>query len=222
MTQKPNYKYELLAYKNSGDTKYGDKKRVVGYGALRVYSTNDEFFLTKEEKKQLLEIAKLAIYEAVINNKKVFIDESRLSAKLKLPLGAFVTLYKKQRLRGCIGRFEPNEPLYSVVVDMAIAAAFNDPRFQKVIQEELENIELEISVLTPRKKINSLDEIVIGKHGIYIQKGEKTGTFLPHVATDMNWGVKKFVEECATSKAGITKEEIIKAELFTYEAIVFH
>ena len=222
MTQEADYRYELLEYKNSGDTEYGDKKRVVGYGALRVYKTNDEFYLSKSEKKQLLEIAKLAIYEAVINNKRVSIDENNLSAKLKLPLGAFVTLHKQERLRGCIGRFEPNQPLYSVVVEMAIAAAFNDPRFQKVTQDELENIDIEISVLTPRKKINSIDKIVIGKHGIYIQKGEKTGTFLPHVATDMNWGVEEFVQKCAVDKAGISKNEIKDAELFTYEAIVFH
>jgi uncharacterized protein (TIGR00296 family) len=104
---------------------------------------------------------------------------------------------------------------------MAIASALNDTRYNKVTKEELKEIELEISVLTPRKKIVSLDEIVIGKHGIYIQKGSKHGTFLPHVASQMNWGVQEFVEECATSKAGIQTKEIKDAELFTYEAIVF-
>jgi AmmeMemoRadiSam system protein B/AmmeMemoRadiSam system protein A len=222
MTQESNYKYELLEYINSGDTTYGDKKRVVGYGVLRVYKNDNEFYLNTKEKNQLLEIAKLAIYEAVINNKRISINKSNLSSKLKLPLGAFVTLYKHKKLRGCIGHFEPKQPLYSVIIDMEIAAAFNDTRFQKVTKEELINIEIEISILTPRKKISSFDEIIIGQHGIYIQKGGKTGTFLPHVATDMNWGVEKFVEECAVNKAGISKEEIKNAKLFTYKAIVFH
>jgi len=136
-------------------------------------------------------------------------------------LGAFVTLYKEGSLRGCIGRFEPNQPLYDVVVDMAISAALHDTRFSKVTKEELEDISLEISVLTPRKKINSIDEIVIGKHGIYIQKGNKNGTYLPHVATQMNWSVEEFVRSCAIEKAGMNSDEYKDAQLFTYEAIVF-
>ena len=141
--------------------------------------------------------------------------------KLKAHLGAFVTLNKNHNLRGCIGRFEPNQPLYEVIVDMAIASALQDTRFKRVTKEELKEIELEISVLTPQKKIESIDEIVIGKHGIYIQKGRKNGTFLPHVASQMNWGVQEFVKMCATTKAGIKTEEIKNAEIFTYEAIVF-
>ena len=220
MTQEKPYKYELLEYTNSGESSYGDKKRVVGYGAMRVYQETKEFFLTQSEKEELLEIARLALYEAIIDKKRVHIDPNVVSAKLKQHLGAFVTLNKNHNLRGCIGRFEPNQPLYEVVVDMAIASALHDTRFNKVTQEELKEIKLEISVLTPRKKIASLDEIVIGKHGIYIQKGHKNGTFLPHVASQMNWGVQEFVEACATSKAGIKIEEIKDAELFTYEAIV--
>ena len=221
MTTGENYHYELLEYINSGDTRYGDKKRVVGYGALQVYKGSEEFFLTQKEKEQLLEIAKLALYEAVLNNKRVAIDEKAIPAKLKKEIGAFVTLNKEHKLRGCIGRFEPNQALYSVVIDMAIAAAFNDTRFQKVTPNELKEIELEISVLTPRKKINSLDEIVIGKHGIYIRKGSKNGTLLPHVATEMQWSKDEFLNYCATQKAGIQKNEIKDAELFSYEAIVF-
>ena len=221
ITQGENYKYELLEYINSGDTKYGDTERVVGYGALRVYKKSSEFSLTKEEKKELLDIARLSLYEATIYNRRVEIDESKVSAKLKRNLGAFVTLHVEKNLRGCIGRFEPNQPLYSVIIDMAIASAQNDPRFNKVTQNELENIDIEISVLTPRKQIHSLDEIVIGKHGIYIQKGSKNGTLLPHVATEMKWSKEEFINYCAQKKAGITQEEMKGADIFTYEAIVF-
>ena len=221
MTENEKYKYEILGYKNSGDTKYGDKKRVVGYGAIRVYKETQEFFLNAKEKTELLEIAKLALYEATLHNKKLTINEDTISPKLRKNLGAFVTLNKGENLRGCIGRFEPNQPLYEVVIEMAIAASRYDNRFSPVSKEELQEIDLEISVLTPRVEIESLDEIVVGKHGIYVQKGALNGTYLPHVATQMNWNAKELVEDCAINKAGIKKDEIKDAKLFTYEAIVF-
>ena len=221
LTQDSKHKYELLDYKNSGDSKYGDKKRVVGYGAIRIYKDNEDDFLTQKEKNELLAIAKLSLYEATLNNKKISIDESKISQRLKKPLGAFVTLYKDSKLRGCVGRFEPNQALYSVVVDMAIAASRDDSRFKKVSKDELNKISIEVSVLTPRKRIDSIDEIVMGKHGIYIKKGSKNGTYLPHVASQMNWDVNEFVKSCATEKAGLKETEIKDAELFIYEAIVF-
>ena len=221
MTQHENYQYEIVEYKNSGDTEYGDNKKVVGYGALRVYKNSSEFFLSDEEKKELLNLAKLSLYEATINNKRVQIDENSVSTKLKLHLGAFVTLHKEKQLRGCIGQFEPNQALYKVVVEMAISAAKFDRRFNQVTPDELENIEIEISVLTPRKKINSLDEIKIGRDGIYIKYANKNGTYLPQVATDMNWSVEEFVRSCCEEKAGISPENCKNAEISTYKAIVF-
>lgn len=222
MTQDENYTYEIVEHKNSGDTQYGEKNRVVGYGALRIYKeSSDKFFLTEKEKEELLKLAKLSLYESTIKNKRVEIDESTISPKLKQHLGAFVTLHKEKQLRGCIGQFEPNQPLYKVVTEMAISAARFDRRFNPVTEEELKNIDLEISVLTPRKKINSLNEIKIGRDGIYIIKGEKNGTYLPQVATDMNWSVEEYVRSCCVEKAGINPDECKDAELFTYEAIVF-
>lgn len=220
ITQDKAYKYETLEYKNSAHSKYGDKKRVVGYGAMRVYKS-DDFFLTSKEKKELLNIAKESLYQAIKNNKRLVVDESKISTKLKEPLGAFVTLHKNNTLRGCIGTFEPDKPLYKVIVDMTIASALSDSRFKEVIADELKDIDIEISVLTPRKKISSFDEIVIGKHGIYIKKGSKTGTYLPHVATQMKWNVKEFVSNCSNEKVGIGFDGYKDAELFIYEAIVF-
>ncbi|WP_242689770.1 AmmeMemoRadiSam system protein B [Sulfurimonas aquatica] len=221
LTQEKDYKYEILEYKNSGDTKYGEKDRVVGYGAMRVFKNSEEFFLEQNEKDQLKEIAKLSLYEAVINNKKVAVDTEKLSNKSKLPLGAFVTLYKDKKLKGCIGRFEPKEPLYDVITDMAISASRHDTRFTPVQKDELKDIEIEISVLTPRRKVNSIDEVIIGKHGIYVSYGAKNGTYLPKVATDMNWSAEEFVKSCCEQKAGIAKEDCKNAELYVYEAIVF-
>ena len=221
LTQDKDYKYELLEYINSGDTHYGDKQRVVGYGSMRVYKEKQDSFLSTEEKAQLLEIAEISLQEATLHNKRISIDENKVYPKLRENLGAFVTLYKDGNLRGCIGRFEPEQSLYDVVVDMAIASAQHDTRFTKVTQEELEKIDIEISVLTPRKRINSLNEIVIGKHGIYIQKGSLNGTYLPHVAAQMGWNKEQFVRSCAVEKAGIKNDDIKDIELFIYEAIVF-
>ncbi len=221
LTKNQNYRYELLKYKNSGDSIYGDKKQVVGYSALRVYKQSDKFFLSDDEKQELLKLAKLSLYEATINHQIIKVDKEKISPKLHQHLGAFVTLYKDGKLRGCIGRFEPNQSLYSVVIEMAIAAAQNDTRFQVVSEDELEDIKIEISVLTPRKKINSIDEIKIGRDGIYVQKGFQSGTYLPHVATQMNWSAEEFVNSCAREKAGINFNSYEELELFTYEAIVF-
>ena len=221
LTKNQNYKYELLQYKNSGDSIHGDKERVVGYSALRIYKEKNEFFLSNEEKEELLNLAKLSLYEATLKHKKITINKDKVSPKLQQNLGAFVTLYKDGKLRGCIGRFEPNQPLCDVVIDMAIAAAQNDTRFNVVTPDELDSIKIEISVLTPRKKIDSIKEIQIGKHGIYVQKGSKAGTYLPHVAPQMNWSVEQFVDSCAKEKAGIVFNNYNELELFTYEAIVF-
>jgi len=146
---------------------------------------------------------------------------NKIPEKLKKHLGAFVTINEDGHLRGCIGHFEPTEPLYKTIIDVAISAAQNDPRFLKLTKDELNNITIEISVLTPRKKINSIDEIVLGRDGIYIQKGLKSGTFLPQVATDMHWNTEEFLGYCSQEKAGIGYDGYKNADIYTYKAIVF-
>ena len=220
MTQNETYTYELLEYTNSSDSKYGDEKRVGGYGAMRVYKDESDFFLTYKEKEDLLNIAKLSLYEATINQTRVQIDEKGITPKLKRHLGAFVTLYENGNLRGCIGQFEPDKPLYNVTRDMAIASAQNDTRFSKVTKDELKNIDIEISVLTPRKRIYSLDELILGKHGIYVKLGNKNGTYLPHVATQMKWNKEEFIRHCAVEKAKIDPSKLDEIELYIYEAMI--
>jgi len=180
-----------------------------------------DFQLSDEEKKVLKEIAQEALHGAVINNQEIALNESKIPDKFKLHLGAFVTLKENGMLRGCIGRFEPDEPLYKVIIDMAISASRYDTRFNPVSKEELDNIEIEISVLTPRKKVNSIDDVIIGKHGIYITYGAQNGTYLPQVATDMGWNKEQFVRSCCVEKAGIAPEHCKDATLYVYEAIVF-
>ena len=214
-----------VQYKNSGDTEYGDKNRVVGYNAIAISlkekKGRSEFKLTDKDKKDLLTIALNTIEHYVKNNTKPEINEKNFSSILKTNCGAFVTLKKNGNLRGCIGRFNASEPLYKVVQDMAIASSTQDSRFLPVELNEIPELEIEISVLTPMRRISSIDEIELGKHGIYIRKGYRSGTFLPQVATETGWTKEEFLGHCAQDKAGIGWDGWKDAELFVYEALVF-
>jgi len=182
---------------------------------------NNMFELTNYEKSTLLDIARRTINFYVQGSKVPKINQSKITSTLKLNLGAFVTLHKDGDLRGCIGRFLPNQSLYLVVQEMAIAAATQDSRFSPVDLDELGSIDIEISVLTPLKKISSIDNLEIGRDGIYIKKGYNSGTLLPQVATDNNWNKQQFVEYCSKYKASIGADGWKNADLFTYQAIVF-
>ena len=146
---------------------------------------------------------------------------NKLHSSLKQKCGAFVSLHKHGRLRGCIGHFGEDVPLYEIVAEMARAAAFEDPRFTPVSKDELKDIDIEISVLTPMRRIHSLDEFELHRHGIYIRKGYRSGTFLPQVADEVNWTKEEFVSHCAQDKAGSGWDGWKTAELYVYEAIVF-
>ena len=133
-----------------------------------------------------------------------------------------MTLRVHEELRGCIGTMIEAKPLYKAVCDMAISAATNDYRFDPLVLTELKNLNIEISVLTPMQKIASLNEIVIGKHGIYIQKGDKSGTLLPQVPVERNWTLVEFLGYCSRDKAGLGWDGWKNANIYVYEALVFH
>ena len=214
-----------ICYKNSGDTEYGDKTRVVGYHAIAVSlkekKEHAEFKLSGKDRKDLLAIARNTIEHSVKDQTKPEIDGTNLSSNLKTNCGAFVTLKKHGELRGCIGRFDAREPLFRVVQEMAIASSTQDSRFMPVAPDELPELEIEISVLTPMRRIHSLDEFELGNHGIYIRKGNRSGTFLPQVAAETGWTKEEFLGHCAREKAGIGWNGWKDAELFVYEALVF-
>jgi len=217
---------DLVQYKNSGDSSYGDKERVVGYYAISFTQRKgknqpNEFSISSEDKKFLLKIARETITEYVRKGTTPEIDPAKLSATMKTPCGAFVTINKNHILRGCIGRFDPEMPLWKVVQLMAVAAATQDHRFSPVQPNELSQLEIEISVLTPLKRIKSADEFILGKHGIYMKQGNSTGTFLPQVATSTGWSKEEFLGHCSQDKAGIGWNGWKTAELYTYEALVF-
>ena len=174
-----------------------------------------------QDKSYLLKLARETITKYLHNGEIPEVDLSTLNSSLKTHAGAFVTLNKNSHLRGCIGHFEADLPLWKVVQQMAIAAATRDHRFNSVEPNELSQLKIEISVLTPLKRIKSADEFILGKHGIYIKKGNSSGTFLPQVADQTGWSKEEFLGHCAQDKAGIGWDGWKTAELYTYEALVF-
>ena len=220
MMQDGGYEVKHLLYQNSGDIDNHDHSRVVGYHAFAVLRKS-EFSLNDEEKRMLKNIALTSIKDS-LEGKRIAqpIFNSQFSI-FNSKCGAFVSLHKQGRLRGCIGHFGEDVPLHEIVAEMARAAAFEDPRFMPVTKDELDDIDIEISVLTPMRRIQNLDEFELHRHGIYIRKGYRSGTFLPQVADEVNWTKEEFVSHCAQDKAGIGWDGWRDAELYVYEAIVF-
>ena len=225
-------KGKVLKYLNSGDVT-GDRSRVVGYAAGVFYKTAGgtekmkeekkvgvDLGLNEQEKKTLHQIAK-----TVIENKargKAVPEFKVDSPILKENRGAFVTIQKKGQLRGCIGYIEGRGPLYQTVEEMAEAAAFRDPRFTPVTEKELADLNIEISVLTPLKKITDVNEIEVGKHGIYIKKGWYSGLLLPQVATEYGWDRQTFLEHTC-NKAGLPSNawKDKSTEIYIFSADIF-
>jgi AmmeMemoRadiSam system protein B/AmmeMemoRadiSam system protein A len=216
-------------YRNSGDSKYQDKKQVVGYWSILVSKKEKErqkpapsgFNLNDKDKKDLLMIARTTLREYILNQKTPEINTAGFSKSLMSPSGAFVTLKEEGALRGCVGRFIVEEPLWKVVQQMAIASSTQDNRFPPVDPKEIGKISIEISVLSPMRRIKSPDEIELGKHGIYITKGYYSGTFLPQVATETGWSKEDFIGHCSRDKAGLGWDGWKNADLYIYEAAVF-
>lgn len=219
------HRFTSVQYKNSGDSPAGERDRVVGYNAIAVSEgksgAEETFSLTPGEKNTLLSVARRTVEEYVLHGSIPEIDQATLTGSLRAHCGAFVTLNEHDQLRGCVGRFDVTEPLFRVVQLMAVASASQDYRFTPVAPSEVKNLRIEISVLTPMRKIGSIAEFELGKQGIYIKKGARSGTFLPQVAQETNWTKEEFLGHCAQDKAGIGWDGWKDAELYVYEAIVF-
>ena len=147
----------------------------------------------------------------------------KLFPNLKLNAGAFVTLKIKDELRGCIGYIISDQPLFETVCEVAKHAATQDPRFSPLTPKELRLIEIEISVLSPLKKISGYDQIVIGEHGLLVEEGYHRGLLLPQVATEHNYSVEQFLTSLCM-KAGLApdlwKRKKLNLQVFT--ALVFN
>jgi len=181
-----------------------------------------EFNLNEEEKKTLLRAARGAIR---FTFKKTEEDSSEkitdITENLKTPCGAFVTLTIKGALRGCIGYVEPDSPLINTVILAAKAAAFRDTRFLPLSKNELDEIQIEISVLTPSAPVASYRDIVIGKHGIAMSKYGRHALFLPQVAPERGWDIATTLTHLSM-KAGLSPDDWREgAEFEVFEALVF-
>lgn len=176
--------------------------------------------LGPDERRALLRAARDAINGALPGGKKKPEDIPDIPS-FKKPCGAFVTLTKYGDLRGCIGYVEPETPLYNTVVAAAKAAAFKDTRFLPVTSEEMEDIEIEISVLKPPEPVKSWRAIEIGRHGVILSKHGRRALFLPHVATERNWDLPTTLAHLAM-KAGLQPDDWREGASFeVFEAEVF-
>lgn len=175
--------------------------------------------LSFDSRRQLLQLARNSI-EVYLASGDHLQFETPLP-ELNLKRGVFITLRKSGELRGCVGTFDSREILYKNILRMSVAAAVQDSRFPPLKKEEMPQIKIEISVLGELQKVNGLEEIEIGKHGVYIKKGNRSGTFLPDVAVEQNWDATQFVMFCAREKARLSPEEISQAEIYKYEVEKF-
>ncbi|MFH0912870.1 MAG: AmmeMemoRadiSam system protein B [Candidatus Omnitrophota bacterium] len=178
--------------------------------------------LTKEERKKLLMIARDSIETYLKTGKKMQLTKNQGPVLLK-EMGAFVTLHEDGQLRGCIGNLVGQEPLYLTVRDMAVEAATGDPRFSPLKLEELKNIEIEISALSPMERVDSVDLIKMGTHGVLIRRGYSSGVFLPQVATETGWPKEEFLSNLCSQKAGIPADawRDKSTEIYIFTAEVF-
>ena len=176
--------------------------------------------LKSKEKKILLEIARNAIRAAVLKTDEK--PEPREEKTLNMRNGCFVTIKQDGQLRGCIGNFQSELPLFKEVAEMAASSATKDPRFYPLHSLDLENFSLEISVLWPLSKIDDIEEIEIGKHGIYIEKGFYRGVLLSQVATENNWDRPTFLKQTCL-KAGLPTDawDAEDADIYIFSAQIF-
>ncbi len=229
---------QVLYSANSGDAtgNKNDLRGVVGYLAGALWKNDaaaasaasppgdvgTESRLTPDERKILHRIARESIEAKLRGDSPPKIEPAKMTANLKEPRGAFVTLQKHGDLRGCIGHMVTSQLLYQTITEVAVAAAFQDPRFMPVTPDEFKELSIEISVLTPLKKISNVEEIKVGVHGILMQRGGAGGVLLPQVATEYGWDRKTFLENtCLKARLPIDAWKDDKTEIYIFSAEVF-
>lgn len=179
--------------------------------------------LTKEEASVLLNIARKTLEGYARTKKLPEVEENKLSPRLKEKSGVFVTLNKGEELRGCIGHILPKETLWKAVMENTVNSAFGDIRFSPVREEEVDNIEIEISVLSPLRRIKGPEEFQVGKEGIMIKLGRASAVFLPQVAGEQGWDKHETLCHLCR-KAGLPWNAWWDKdmEFYVFTAMVFH
>jgi len=213
-------------YTNSGDVT-GDKSKVVGYSSAIFVKSNkaqnaEKYSLGDDEKAELLSVARRSVEEAVAT-RHAFEPAKSNRQTLNHERGAFVTLTKNGRLRGCIGYTSATKPLTMTVRDTATLAALRDPRFPAVSKEELPDLRYEISVLSPLRRVQNIEEIEVGRDGLLIRNGDREGLLLPQVPVEQHWDRETFLAQTC-HKAGLKPDcwKDAESDLFRFTAEVFH
>jgi AmmeMemoRadiSam system protein B/AmmeMemoRadiSam system protein A len=208
----------VLRYANSGDSPYGDRGKVVGYGAVMFwrYEPPD---LTQARREELLALARATVEEYLETGRVP--DYETDDPILARRSGAFVTLRQDGELRGCVGHTRADRSLYQAVQQMAVAATTDDPRFPPLEKGELADVVVEISVLSPFRRVTDVEQIQVGAHGLMIFKDGRQGLLLPQVPVENGWDREEFLEELCR-KAGLPGgcwQE--GAGLYAFTALVF-
>ena len=177
--------------------------------------------LSKTDAAILLNIAREAIVHQIKGGD--YSPTPREEKALNVNSGCFVTITQEGQLRGCIGNFQSQQPLFQEVATMAVAAASQDPRFQPMGRDELDRFSLEITVLSPLEKIDDTNLIEVGTHGIYIIKGHNRGVLLPQVATEYGWDRETFLRQTCV-KAGLPENswQLPDAEIYIFSGQIIH
>jgi hypothetical protein len=208
----------ILQYANSGDVPYGDTDQVVGYGAV-MFWRGEPSMLDRSQQRALLQLARETLEQHLATGTVPVYTTAE--SPLLQPNGAFVTIKTKGQLRGCIGNMRANVELYRTVQDMAVAAATQDHRFVPVSPEELPQLSIEISVLSPLEYLRDPSDVQVGRHGLYVCWGPYAGVLLPQVATEQGWSRDEFLEQVCL-KAGLPQDAWQQgAMLYRFEAQVF-
>jgi AmmeMemoRadiSam system protein B/AmmeMemoRadiSam system protein A len=210
----------VLRYANSGDVG-GDLTRVVGYGAAMFWHWQPPD-LTGAQQVELLSIARRSLEGQLLKGEMLALDPPA-DPVLSRQLGAFVTLELGGELRGCIGHVHGDAPLYQTVAQAAVDAAVNDPRFPPLPADQLGDVEIEVSLLSPFKRVRDVHdaaEIEVGRHGLYLLYGQQRGVLLPQVPVEQGWERAEFLQQICF-KAGLPADCWERATLYTFTAKVF-
>ncbi|MCG6536330.1 MAG: AmmeMemoRadiSam system protein A, partial [Syntrophales bacterium LBB04] len=225
-----------ISYSNSGETLLGEEARVVGYGAEMITTAKREPSIETEKPQALAEMTEPG--SLTFHDKKMLLELSRetldryfttetlplprnFSQAASVPRGVFVTLRKDGNLRGCIGRMTSNLPLYQGVGKITLQSAFEDARFPPLQYQEMNTLQIEISVLTPFRSVDKSTEIQVGRDGVYLRKGAASAVFLPQVAIEQGWDRETLLGNLCL-KAGLNSTCWRQnAELYIFQADIF-
>jgi len=181
--------------------------------------------IPETDRRELLSLARVSIRDAIGHDGSLAaaLERTVVTAEMRLQRGLFVTLktrFPAERLRGCIGTMRSEKPLYETVIETAPKAALQDPRFPPLTLDELAGVRISISVLSPMRKLEAIDDLVIGRDGLQLVSGLRRAVFLPQVPVEQRWDRRRYLEQLAL-KAGLSRDGWDGAELSTFEAVVF-